>query len=183
MPLSVRFDFHYHYQEAVDSSRVSAAMLEDRQIDVDAKAQAALEAARELERRKTLIQENAFALYEQFIEKARGMLQFPVETRVTTSETKEKRGKVIHQHITINPAKWTFADAARIVANADTLGRLALGMPIGRQELTGKGGEPLQPTPLAQRVINVIIRHGEETKRAAALAGDALPNGMRPSCS
>ena len=159
------------------TERLSAAMLEDRQIDVDAKAQAALEAARELERRKMLIQENAFALYEQFIEKARAMLQFPVETRVTTSETKEKRGKVIHQHITINPAKWTFMDAARMVATADTLARLGLGTPIGRHELTGQNGEALVPTPLAQPIINVIIREGEETKKAARLAGDAKPNG------
>ncbi len=155
--------------------RISSSMLEDRQIEQGAKAVAALETARDLEARQKQVENDALELSEKFIDKLREMLRFPVVTARKTKTEESEDGKVTHTHITYQPAKWTFADIIRIMQGTDALRRLALDMPLGRHEVTGKDGAPLSPA--AQPIINVIHQYDKRTVEARKLFGSVRPPG------
>jgi hypothetical protein len=123
-------------------------------------------------RRKAQLEANAWELYESFIEKVRGMLRFPLQTRTTTDEE--------GRNVVVMPGKWTFGDAARIMAAADAIGRMALGLPVGKHELTGANGESLIPVA-AQPIFNVSFTKGSAKEEAeiARLVGKAPPGRKR----
>jgi hypothetical protein len=133
-------------------------------------------------KRKAMLEANAWEMYEKFMEKVKGMLMFPLATKDTeVTTTTEKDGKIVHNHITtFNPSKWTFGDTARIMAAADTLGRMALGLPVGKHELTGANGETLIPVA-AQPIFNVTLAQGtaEEEAELAKLIGEPAPGRKR----
>lgn len=78
-------------------------------------------------RKDTIEKELDFA--RRLMEKASQMLQFPVAT--TRTEQMQDGGRTVVQ-TTFIPAKWNFADAARIVEAASKLQRLALDMDTAR---------------------------------------------------
>ncbi len=120
-------------------------------------------------KRKAQLEANAWELYESFMTKVKGMLAFPLQTSVTT----DAEGR----QVTIMPGKWTFEGAARMMAAADAIGRMSLGLPVGKHELTGANGESLIPVA-AQPVFNVTFAKGtdEEEEQIAALIGKPPPD-------
>ena len=164
-----RLASNFHWVE-----RVRTAGLESHQIDRSAEEQAALEAARVNEALKKQTEADTLKATAKFVEKLDAMLNFPLQTSRTKDDVIKEGGKTIHRHITIMPAKWTFADAARIAQIIDQLRRVTLGMPLGRQEITGKDGAPF--APVAPPIINVIHLRDEQSDAAKRLFGDARPS-------
>ena len=116
--------------------RLRTWQLEEHERTVNADQQAKNALALERERRRSVIEETAWELFEKVQEKVMEMLDFPLQTKSTT-----ENGKTT----VVRPAKWNFRDAVAMATTADTLARLGLGMPINRQEITGKNGAPLNP--------------------------------------
>jgi hypothetical protein len=84
-------------------------------------------------RKETIDKELDFA--KRLMEKAQQMLQFPVAT--TKTETTQDNGRTVVQ-TTFIPARWNFADAARIIEAASKLQRLALEMDTSRAAVDAK---------------------------------------------
>lgn len=112
--------------------RLRALAVEEHELDRDAMAEAKLEAAREIELQQAEVRENSWQAYEEAIVVARLILRQPI------------------------PANESPTAAARLLVVADMLGRMALGMPVTRAELTGKNGKPL--IPAGSPIINVTIQ-------------------------
>jgi hypothetical protein len=112
----------------------------ERAAAYDAHQIAQSEAAREEERRREeqewdrrerALCERAFNVAERMIEKAEGMLAFPLIER-TIEEKKEKlidsageEMEVVVATTILRPGRWTFGTAPRLVAGADLIARLA----------------------------------------------------------
>lgn len=128
--------------------------LDHRQQSAEEKAADAV--ALQLARRRASVQDSAWDLFEKLKQKANEMLQFPVGRR------ESKDGKTV-----IHPAKWNFADLARLATVADTLGRLATGLATSRQELSGPDGKPFT-LPAASAPVTVILRTSEDADTATA---------------
>ncbi len=82
------------------------------------------EAQKWRERGEDLVEEQ-YQLAVAMLEKARQMLAFPLVRQ--TVEQRDEDGRPTH--ITIEPVRWTFGTAARLVMVAVELGRLATGLP------------------------------------------------------
>jgi len=82
------------------------------------------------EARRTKIREEAYASSLMLIEKARGMLSFPLEQETETHEERENGDGTVTTVINIvrAPAKWTLKDAATFLDTADKMQRLAADM-------------------------------------------------------
>ncbi len=63
----------------------------------------------------------------------------------------------------MHPARWTFADAAKMALVADQLARLRLGMPISKAEITGRDGAPL--LPMAGPKISITYLSDAESRQ------------------
>jgi hypothetical protein len=105
-----------------------------------------------LEARREAVRKDAWRLYQKFVE-------------------------ATEQHLQLSLNRSKPSDAAALAKVADILWRIAVG-DVSPSELTGYSGNG-NPVPRSGVVpiINVIIREGEETKKAERLAGTALPNG------
>lgn len=94
--------------------------------------------------RQNDIREDAWEQRKQLIEKADQMLKWPhVQQKSVTGTCTCGKPNVVNY---FNPAKWTFADIARIYQLADQLGRLAAELPteyvLFSTMLTKKGIDP-----------------------------------------
>jgi hypothetical protein len=136
------------------ADRLKAMHLEQHERAAEADKQAKLEVARERERRKAVIEESSWEMFVAIKEKVEAMLKFPIQVARATDEEGRK--------ITINPAKWTFSDAARMAQVGDVLARMGLGMPINRSEVTGRDGAPL--APLVAPVLEIKYLSDAESK-------------------
>lgn len=120
--------------------RVKAMLGEEAERTAAADLAAKTELAKERERRKELIESTAWSMFLKLKEKVEKMLDHPIQTVRTTDE----QGR----NFTILPAKWAFADAAKMAQTADALARMSMGLPVTRGEITGAEGRaliPLQP--------------------------------------
>ena len=138
------------------TERLSAAMLEDRKIELDAKAQAALEAAREIEARREAVRKDAWRLYGKFVE-------------------------AIEQHLRLSLNRSRPSDAAALAKVADILWRIAVGEPVSPSELTRHSGygNPV-PQPGVVPIINVIHRHDARTEAARKIMMDSIRKMANP---
>ncbi len=91
-------------------------------------AQAAQWAERQIAQR-----EETFQCAAALRAKAKAMMDFPIAKVVS------RDGKT-----TVTPGRWTFGDAAKMLAVADNLSRLALGMETDRTTVTGPESGPIQ---------------------------------------
>ena len=89
------------------------------------------EAQRWRERGEALVEEQ-FRLAQAMVKKVQQMLQFPLVRQMV--EQTDDKGKP--QHVTIEPARWTFNSAARLAKVATELGRLAAGLPTSTTRQT-----------------------------------------------
>lgn len=140
--------------------RTRAALWDNKRdhVQQNAEEKAANAVALRLAERRASVQDSAWDLFEKLKQKANEMLQFPVGRR------ESKDGKTI-----VHPAKWNFADLARLATVADTLGRLATGLATSRQELSAPDGKPFTlPGPATP--VTVILRTTEDADTAAARA-------------
>jgi hypothetical protein len=166
----------HHWQE-----RIITWQHEDAQRQIDAKAKAALESARLVEKRKQQVHDRAWEMAQKLFEKATAMLNTPLlESQVGADEvhtTPDGKTTTIKRTI-LTPAGWTFGTAAKIIETSDALARLALGMPQKVHALTDKEGGAL-PTvaPPMQLVVNVT-RDPDDPIRAI-ITGSG--NGERPA--
>jgi hypothetical protein len=87
--------------------------------------------------------EEAYQTAQRLIEKGNGMLGFPLSRKTS------RDGKTV-----IEPGKWTFADAARLMDTALKLKALATGLPTDRTEHTGPEGAAI---PVAVNAGQVVI--------------------------
>jgi hypothetical protein len=123
-----------------------------------AEEKAAEAVALRLAERRAKVQESAYEMFEKLKAKCDDMLQFPVGRR------ESKDGKTI-----VHPAKWNFADLARVATVADALGRMATGLATSRQELSGPDGKPFT-LPGPSSPVTVVLRTSEDEDTAAARA-------------
>ncbi len=160
--------------------RIKTANFEQLQRERAAEDLAANALAEMRVRRKAQLEKNAWELYEAFVVKLREMAKFPVATReVITKEVKSKDGKTIHQEITVWKApRWTFDGSARMMAIADAIGRMSLGLPVGKHELTGANGESLIPVA-AQPIFHVTLEHDDKSEAAKKLVGEPAHGRQR----
>jgi hypothetical protein len=120
---------------------------EEAQRQTDAKAKAALESARLVEKRRQQVADRAWDMAQKLFEKAQQMLAYPL------SQQEKKDGENTY---IINPAGWSFGTASKIIETSDALARLALGMPQKVTALTDKDGGTLGAVaPPVQLVVNV----------------------------
>jgi hypothetical protein len=138
-------------------NRLLQANRDENEIERKAKEQAALEHARERERRKAQVEEEAWENYNLLMTQVRIMLKTP-PTKV--EEFEDEKGR----HVVMHPHKWDFAAAVRAVQVADQVGRMACGMPVTRQEINGANGRPLSAP--VQPIINVVIREDANSREA-----------------
>lgn len=99
--------------------------------------------------------EQAFQMAERLLEKAEAMLKFPLaETTTADGQT------------TIKPARWSYADAARLIDTAARLKQLATGLPTERLEHAGPQGQPL-PAAGPQVIFYLPANHRSDPDAAA----------------
>lgn len=79
-------------------------------------------------RRQEQIQDDAWELAEKLRTKAKRMLDHPLYEEKVTRETKDDKGNVIMQEITIKPSRWSFYTVAEMIGVADKLARLSVDM-------------------------------------------------------
>lgn len=93
--------------------------------------------ARALERRRAKLRDMEESIALRLLEKANNMLNFPLQTAVTsTKEEKDEDGRrVIHTTIIEPSDKWRQRDSAYIADKASTIGRRALDMTKDKQAL------------------------------------------------
>jgi hypothetical protein len=83
------------------------------------------------EKRERDLRERAFGIAERMIEKAEGMLQFPLierkveERKETVIDSAGEEMEVVVSTTVIRPGRWTFGTVPRLVAGADLIARLA----------------------------------------------------------
>lgn len=114
-------------------SWVERASLFDRHMaEVRQNAREAAEAseARQWARRRAELREDEYQLGLKLIEKAKQMLGVPVaQVKRYEEEEQLEGGQVLVKKITIiQPARWSFVDAARIIEIASKLMQLSLGL-------------------------------------------------------
>lgn len=93
--------------------------------------------------------QEAWSFSQALKAKAKALLEWPIAT------TKTKDGLT-----TITPARWTFADAARMIDVAQKLGNLAVGAPTEHHEVTGPNGGPVALA--APAVVFYIPENGRD---------------------
>ena len=76
--------------------------------------------------------ERMLLLGKTLISKAEEMVRWPLATRVVTQTDADGRAV----SVTLQPARWSFSDASRIVETADKLIRLSTGLPTGRHVIS-----------------------------------------------
>lgn len=99
-----------------------------------------------LERREQL-REREWAAAQKLIEKAEGMLQFPL-----ASTSREERGGESGGVIavtTVTPARWGMADAGKLMDTASKLARLSTGLATNIEEHRDKPAEEMSDEELA----------------------------------
>jgi hypothetical protein len=148
-----RWSVRYQWQE-----RLITWQHEDAQRQIEAKEKAALEVARQIEKRRQQVHDRAWDMAQQLYAKAKEMLDWPLKQEVTHTESKNADGDTTLITNITNPANWNFGTAAKLVETSDALARLALGLPQEMHALTDKDGGSSLPTPAApplQLVVNV----------------------------
>lgn len=102
------------------------------------------------------------------LDKAEQMLKFPLaEVERTTKVEHAPDGKTIINHYTImNPARWSFGDAARVIKDASRVARLATGQETEHQKQSG------EVTQIGMTLDEWKQRQGERRKQVA----DTLEN-------
>lgn len=145
--LKVAFDRVKHNSKRFNwQKRLSDHILSEQQRQNDAEAKAKLTVATENERRKSKIQEDAWAAGQEAIQVGRNTLRQIIKKWQTTPDA----------------ALTKVNDAARLLQVGDALCRLASGLPVGRQEITGTDGRPL--IPIAPPIITVIHQFDKQSK-------------------
>jgi hypothetical protein len=130
---------------------------EQAEIERAAQEKAALEKARERERRKDQVQDSAWEMFQALRAKVTAMLQFPVARQTVTKDVKGKTITTI-----IEPIRWRFSDVARVAEVADGLARLSTGMSTSNGRLTVQDpmGRPLPPP--VQTLIQINVTRSKE---------------------
>lgn len=92
---------------------------------------------RALERRRATLRDLEEQVALQIMSKAQNMLNFPLQTAVTSSkeEVDAEGRRVVHTTVIEPSDKWRIPDAARMAKEASTLGRRALDMTKDKNEL------------------------------------------------
>lgn len=143
--------------------RLARYYTEQAEIAVAAEQQAALEHAQRRERRKNQLEEDAWEVSRLMVEKAREILAFPIAERtILPSETGDG------STVIVKPVNFRAGDAARLLETADTIGRLANGLPSKVTEIHGRGGKDLIPdgsTVLVQPIIKAQYMSDEQTRK------------------
>jgi hypothetical protein len=135
----------------------------DRQVAVD--AQAKLETARAKEQLTIRVQKRAADQFEKLHDKADELLAMPIrETKIEKFTAPD--GKVYKQMI-VKPAQPGHLNAAtRMIEAADTLGRLAAGLPTSN---TGKDGFVGETLPME---LNVYLTRNADGDEITKLYGE-----------
>lgn len=86
------------------------------------------------------LRDREWKLAQALMDKAEQMLKFPLaEVERTNKVETSEDGKTIIYHITqMNPARWFFADAARVIREASRVARLATGQETDHNKHTGE---------------------------------------------
>lgn len=84
-------------------------------------------------KRQLTLREERWRISQELKKKAEDMLKFPVLKKTTKAD-----GTTI-----IEPAKWTFADAAKIAETGLKIEALAVGVATDKTEMSGPEGQPL----------------------------------------
>jgi hypothetical protein len=148
----------------------------EREIDAADKAKDV--AAIDDKKRQTRVQEEAWEWFDALAAKAREMLRFPVgRQEVVTSrhktKTKEHPDGLPSTTTIVEPTRWRFSDLAKIVELADTLGRLASGMPT---KVTAHGGADSMPFTFTRSeeplIVKIQFTDDDATRQAVSEFGD-----------
>jgi len=143
----------------------------DRQVAVD--AQAKLETARAKEQLTIRVQKRAADQFEKLHDKADELLAMPIrETKIEKFTAPD--GKVYKQMIVTPVQPGHLNAAARMIEAADTLGRLAAGLPTSNAGVMGKGGAPLGSNEPVE--LNVYLTEDGDSTEVRKLFGKRPPH-------
>lgn len=136
---------------------------EQNVIQAQATAQAALEGARERQKRRDQIEGQMWDLSQTLVGKVKEMLAFPV------AEKTVKQGPNNNTTIIVKPGKWTFTDVVRAAHALKELGCYAVGLPTQRTAAVDSDGDDLvAPPPVTADgqplVLQAVVRVVHETK-------------------
>jgi hypothetical protein len=143
---------------------------ETMEIQRNADAVAALEAARRKIERRGVIEDNLWSLAEQLRDKVEAMLRFPLFDKQTVNLPDGTKA-------IINPGKWTFNTVYQMVSVIKDVGAFAAGMPSVRHEVTGRdGGDlPAVPAGVVLPELHIVVRR--EADDVPALYAESKTEG------
>lgn len=155
-------------------TRLIGHLADKQRIKEEASKAAELELARAKANRREKVQESAWEMAQALIAKAKEMLAFPVGKRTVTEKDEKGRDKTI----IVEPGPWRFGDAARIVEVADSLARMATGMPSKVTGLSDPEGKPFTMPSEARPVkVTVNVMRNAQTDAEVALYGKEDDDG------
>lgn len=150
--------------------RIREHLIQNEEANARADDQAKLEASRQREAFRAEIDQHERDAFRLIVKKVKELEMLPVIRRVGKDYAKypdgsyieDRDGNKVPQTIIYNPINASIMDIAKMSQLASMLGRINQGMPTGRQEITGAGGEALAPAVPA--VINVVHQFDEQSK-------------------
>jgi hypothetical protein len=162
------FAAKYHWQD-----RLAILIAEEAERAADAERQARLEYARKREALRLKHEAAVLSFADPIKAKLDQFAALPIVRQTMTKEVKDAEGRVTEQHITIEPAGINWASFSRVFADWDTRIRLALGMPTGKQEITGADGAVLASGGSAP-IINLVVTRDAQSQKVRAIQKEFL---------
>lgn len=147
-----------------------------REIEADDKAKDVV--ALDAKRRQEQVQKEAWEWYQALAAKAREMLRFPVGRQEVVTARHKQKSKEHPEGLpmtttVVEPTRWRFSDLAKMVELADSLGRLASGLPSKVTALADPTGQPFtiarDEEPL---VVKIQFTDDDATRQAVAEFGE-----------
>jgi hypothetical protein len=149
--------------------RMAVMMAEEQERILEAEKQARLEVQREREHMRLDHEKRMLKLAEASWTRLEQFCNLPVVRSRKVEEIKDpKTGHTIAQTVIVEPAGINWSSYARAVAEFDKIVRLVLGMPTGKQELTGPDGQPLMVSGAAP-IVKVVLQSDSESAKVDAI--------------
>ncbi len=135
-----------------------------------------LERNAQWEQRQAELREAEWAKAQTLIVKAEQMLQFPLAT--TTREERSGEDGRLLTTVTVLPARWSMADAARLIETASRLARLAAQMETDRSRVDLENMTDAQIVELIKKESRAVAaRRAESDTLPASGQGSAADGG------